>query len=70
MQEKGWMNEEGIKTCFNKVWLEGLVGYLKKTALFVLITSKPMLHKVQKQSRPENSTCCDTHWANQPTATS
>ena len=50
MQGKGWMNEEGMKIWFNKVWSQRPVGLLKKKQLCLFwITSKPILHKVQKQ---------------------
>ena len=35
MHEKGWMNEEGMKIWFNKVWSRRPGGLLKKPALLV-----------------------------------
>lgn len=70
VREKGWMNEKGMKIWFNKVWSRSTEELLKWLCLF-LITSKPMLYKVQRQS--QQTWKPSLLWylvGNQPTATS
>ena len=69
--EKGWVKEESMKIWFNKVWSRRHGGLLKKLALLIFGHFPAHVTQVQKQSqRTWNPTCCDTWWANQPTATS